>query len=77
VAFFFPVSSEVKATQYKINKIKLSISMVAVTPATESTKASFSPRGDAQTVRSLWPMFDLLALTSKFACRLLPNLVEG
>ena len=29
-----------KWSQYKISKIKLSISMTAVTPATESTKAS-------------------------------------
>jgi hypothetical protein len=29
-------------TQYKISKIKLSISMIAVTPATESTKASLA-----------------------------------
>jgi hypothetical protein len=28
--------------QYKINKIKLSISMIAITPATESTKASLA-----------------------------------
>ena len=31
-----------KRPQYKINKIKLSISMIAVTPATESTKASLA-----------------------------------
>jgi hypothetical protein len=31
-----------QATQYKISKIKLSISTIAVTPATESTKASLA-----------------------------------
>jgi hypothetical protein len=31
-----------KSGQYKINKIKLSISMIAVTPATESIKASLA-----------------------------------
>jgi hypothetical protein len=31
-----------EGAQYKISKIKLSISMIAVTPATESTKASLA-----------------------------------
>jgi hypothetical protein len=31
-----------QSTQYKISKIKLSISMIAVTPAAESTKASLA-----------------------------------
>jgi hypothetical protein len=31
-----------QTTQYNINKIKLSISTIAVTPATESTKASLT-----------------------------------
>jgi hypothetical protein len=31
-----------KRSQYKISKIKLSISMIAVTPATASTKASLA-----------------------------------
>jgi hypothetical protein len=48
VAFFFPgvaqkqVSDWLKSTQYKISNIKLSISMIAVTPATESTNASLA-----------------------------------
>ena len=36
------LSLRVRCGQYKISKIKLSISMIAVTPATESTNASLA-----------------------------------
>jgi hypothetical protein len=50
----FPLAAKKQATQYKISKIKLSISMIAVTPRRQALRLP-SLRGDRETARSSWP----------------------